>query len=75
MISSNLLQDLTESESDILYFILNSIYPIQGVEINENTIKSYKKHIFDAKIKTARQYVKEENIEIYNSLCQKLEIK
>jgi hypothetical protein len=73
MISQNKLDLLTDEETDILLYILNKIAPPGfQIEVNMNMIKYYQVHILKDIIEKSKSLIKEENVQILDSILIKL---
>jgi len=73
MILRETIQSLSEEELQMLLVIVNIIFPC-GVIIDQNTISSYKFKHLAIHVSNAKSKIKEEYLEIYGRLCDKLKI-
>jgi hypothetical protein len=71
MISSEIVNSLTEDELGMVLHVVNEVFP-SSVKVSAKTLMSYKKPSLVAKMKAARGEVKEEFLPIYESCCGKL---
>jgi hypothetical protein len=71
------LKLLNDDELAMLWFIINKSEPpvLRGQELEPQFFCSIKENFLKDRIQQVKKFVKSESIEIYDSLCAKLEIK
>lgn len=71
------LKSLSEDELAMLWFIINKSEPpvLRGQELEPSLFCSIKPHFLNDRIQQVERFVKSEFIDIYTSLCNKLDLK